>query len=141
MLIEWQDQFAIQNPEIDYQHRQLFALANRFFRELESGISMPQVQATFRELAYYTVVHFNQEEKLMEETGNPTLESHRKLHDVFKKKVEEFALDLADDHHIAAQKMMEFLAEWLVHHITVVDKYAFKHPGMRLHSDSVSAAL
>jgi hemerythrin len=126
MLIEWQDRYSVQNPVIDSQHKKLFSLANRLFKELRYGVSLAKTQIAFRELAEYAIYHCEEEERLLEKYNISSLASQRQEHELFKKKIGEFSLELCDDPQRAAARMIRFLSDWLTHHVIDADQNSFR---------------
>ena len=73
------------------------------------------------ELVDYTLSHFAFEEELMEEAGYPFSAAHKRVHEVFTKRVSEYRLrfeageDIVDD-------LRSMLSRWLFNHIRNDDK-------------------
>ena len=64
----------------------------------------------------YTLSHFAFEESLQEEAGYAYCKPHKKVHELFARKVSEYQerMDLGDD---VAEELHATLARWLVNHI------------------------
>ena len=122
--IEWSAALEIGNPAIDRQHRKLFELAAAMVREKDQM----RVMRTLAALSDYVVVHFRDEEKMLEEIGYPELEAHKKLHGDFRARLAKLyanARGMTLD-HIAAEVQM-LINEWLVDHIMVADREYMAH--------------
>ena len=68
------------------------------------------------ELVDYTLSHFAFEEELMEEAGYPFCAAHKRVHEVFGKRVMEYRLRFAAGEDIA-DELRAMLARWLFNHI------------------------
>ena len=79
--LQWVTEWESGQPEIDVQHRMLFAMANEYFAVALNPHAKPDDALTLlasllRELAS----HFEFEELLLEQIGYPKVEEHRRIH-------------------------------------------------------------
>ncbi|HEX8962178.1 MAG TPA: hemerythrin family protein [Rhodocyclaceae bacterium] len=122
--IEWSPALAIGNPTIDRQHEKLFQVAADMVEDRDQMRAM----RTLASLSEYVVVHFRDEEKMLEQAGYPGLAEHRKLHEAFRIRLAKLYSNAAgmtlDD--IAAQVRV-LINEWLANHIMVVDREYAKY--------------
>ena len=65
--IEWTEELEVGVEMIDSQHHALIDIANNVIEAVENGEDKEAVDKTITKLREYTVFHFNEEEKLMEE--------------------------------------------------------------------------
>jgi len=122
--IEWSPTLSIGNPIIDRQHEKLFSLAADMVEDRDQMRAMRTLAA----LSEYVIVHFRDEERMLEEAGYPGLAEHRKLHEAFRTRLAKLysnaaGMRLAD---IAAEVRL-LINEWLVSHIMVVDREYAKY--------------
>lgn len=112
-VVEWRDGFKINIPQVDYEHRHLFALVK--------ALNLESVDRTLEELLDYVVTHFSNEQALMEESGYPAFEEHLQLHEAFSAFVGEFlgSADTWSEDRI--QELRRFLNKWLIGHILTHD--------------------
>lgn len=113
----WKDAYSVGNEVLDNQHKQLIELVNR----LGSGADLAEVLDGLRR---YGDTHFRTEESLLEASGYPGLEEHRKFHDAFRSWLDgvmkayrpsgEDAAVRRDIHH--------YLCVWLANHLLVQDQ-------------------
>lgn len=128
-IVEWSDDFKIDEPEIDKEHWGLFALIHDLGDKLALGAAEGSIKATIEALAAYVDVHFEHEERLMQQTGYPAFAAHKRAHEALAQRVADFQNDFQRapetfDH----EGLMEFLSNWLVEHILKVDmKFAEFH--------------
>ena len=86
-LFAWKDSYGIGVPEIDVQHRRLFALADELHEALNKGRGKDVLQEVLRRLVEYTQAHFATEERLMQRCGYPDIPAHKAQHEEFVRKV------------------------------------------------------
>jgi len=79
-LIEWADSVKTGVPEIDQQHRQLFALVNDLYDKNVAGVAEPSVAETLTALTEYVDYHFTCEEELLAVCGYEDLQNHKAEH-------------------------------------------------------------
>ena len=121
MPIEWDAaRFDTGIEVIDGQHRRLVTYLN----ELEVAINRGDrimVAGVIEELVDYTQSHFAFEEALMKEVGYKFLEMHKKVHELFIRRVSDFTLRFAKGEDIAGEVHV-MLVRWLSNHIANEDR-------------------
>ncbi|MBT7943870.1 MAG: hemerythrin family protein [Alphaproteobacteria bacterium] len=130
-IAQWSDDFKTGEEEIDKEHWGLFAQINDLSDKLSQGAAESSVVSTLDALVVYVEVHFEHEERLMEETGYPDLESHKKAHRALDLRVAEFQdAFLRSPETFDYDALMEFLSNWLHQHILKLDMdFAAYHKG------------
>ncbi len=113
---KWDARYETGLPLVDSQHRHLVDLLNRLV-EVMTERQQPEpdeITALLDGLAAYAVVHFSDEEKLMQEGGcDPRhVEVHQRQHAAFGEQIK-----LARAEYLAAHQSREIL-ELLVHFVT-----------------------
>ena len=132
MKYEFTDEYLIGDTTTDNEHRQLFTILNNVFEESEKDdISKRELYTEFlEELGGYAAQHFIHEERYMESLGDPLLSIQRKEHMAFMNFVEEqeqLMSELTDEEiPERLQKVMDFGADWLSHHILGSDIFIGK---------------
>jgi hemerythrin len=116
----WTDQLNIGVEVIDQQHRRILDYINQLDSAHESVFSSQEMGKLIHELVDYTVSHFGFEESLQEESGYPFLKAHKKVHELFAKRVSGFQ-DQFDRGENVSQELHRLLVNWLVNHIRVDD--------------------
>jgi len=116
---EWSESYLTNIPEIDADHRKLFALAASLEKAVADGRGEEAVRPALLELAAYSREHFATEERLMEAAQYPGLEAHRQEHAGFiaslRRRTELPAAVIAKDLSI-------MVANWLVDHVVRTDR-------------------
>ncbi len=110
---------------IDTEHAKLFEIANNLY-ELMKNDYIPDkydnICAAINELKDYTEYHFTDEEAYMDSIGYKMKFSQKVEHDAFLQKIKEMELtDLDEDQKLIIFDMLNFLNDWLIHHILEKD--------------------
>ncbi len=100
---------------IDSQHQRIVDYLNKFDDAKDSG-NRETVNFVLNELVDYTLTHFAFEEELQAKAGYPFLKAHKRVHDIFTKRVEEFQQRAASGEDVAPE-LLSMLKIWLVNHI------------------------
>ncbi|OKP66529.1 hemerythrin [Paenibacillus helianthi] len=123
-MINWKDSYDIGVEKIDCQHRQLLVKLNEFFDACTNQQGKEKIEETLKFLKDYTLEHFSDEEKLMQDIEFPELTEHRKTHAEFVQTV----LDLEESIKtkgisvLSTIKLNRTLTDWLLNHINKCDK-------------------
>ncbi|MGE5648652.1 bacteriohemerythrin [Noviherbaspirillum sp. UKPF54] len=112
-VIEWRKGFQVNIEQVDTEHQHLFALVK--------ALNLDSVEKTVEELLDYVVVHFSNEQDLMEKSGYPGFEQHLKLHEDFATHVADFLGNGEAWSEERVQELRRFLNKWLVGHIMTHD--------------------
>ena len=80
------------------------------------GLEPMAVSEVIDELIDYTLSHFAFEEELMEEAGYPFCAAHKRVHEVFGKRVSDYRIRFQAGEDIA-DELRAMLARWLFNHI------------------------
>ena len=124
-LVAFDDAIRLGISDIDDQHKNLVDLINRLHKSMKLRQGKKQAEAVLNELVEYTVVHFAYEEKRMKECGYKGLADHIPAHRELVAKVKAFQASFGQGNAMLSMDLMEFLKNWLVHHIQGIDrKYA-----------------
>ena len=79
------------------------------------------VKRLLDELVDYTLSHFAFEESLMEESGYAYINAHKKVHQLFVKRVADYQQRFKMNEDIA-EELINTLRAWLINHIRNDDK-------------------
>lgn len=121
-FITFDERFHVGHQDIDSQHAGLFDAVNRLHDAMMAGKARQEVGGILAFLRGYTVDHFRSEEALMRAGAYPGYEAHKRLHDDLTRQV----LDLEEKQRTGSVTLslsvMNFLKDWLAHHISVEDR-------------------
>jgi hemerythrin len=125
-VLIWNPNLSVHIVEIDDQHEELFAETNRFLEaiDLEADVQAPKELMDF--LERYLLVHFEYEEKYMDNYSMHGYEDeirHKSAHKAFKRDFAEFKADMTTN--VSQQFKNEFknwICNWWLIHINKMDK-------------------
>lgn len=121
-MFKWKNSFKLNIALIDKEHQKLFLIAQKAL-SFSGQNSSNHVKNTIRELFDYMKVHFENEEKYMENVGYPSLEEHKKLHETIILQMNEFIKRLPKmNMDQFERKLIEYMDIWLVNHIVYEDE-------------------
>jgi hemerythrin len=113
--LHWSSDLDTGIDVVDKQHRRIVDYLN----ELNSANEAGDPEATkhvLDELVDYTLTHFTFEEELQERAGYPFLKAHKRVHEIFTKRVTEY-LKRAEEGEDVTPQLLSMLKIWLVNHI------------------------
>ncbi len=118
----WSAEYETGIKAIDNDHKALFEEINQLAVALMENASDEEVVQAINCLENYVNEHFSREEIFMVQAGYPDTEEHIKNHRSLSRKVT-LLRKLHDDETVTIdpQKFVEFLSNWLSHHILKVD--------------------
>lgn len=106
---------------VDNQHQTFLTILNRV-KQCDYKNNPYELAELIDELHLYTLYHFETEEKVLQEQGCPDFDAHREKHKLLSEKIEEYRLENMTDACLLADRMAEFLENWLFTHIIETDK-------------------
>jgi hemerythrin len=113
----WSEIYETGNAQVDNEHKEIFKLVQNVMDASVSGGA--KVKETMDFLAEYTVTHFKNEETLMEASGYPDMEIHKKQHAAFVAEV--LALH-ARCNELEIRDIKNVIVNWLTDHVLGSDK-------------------
>ena len=119
--IAWSDDLAIDDSQIDFQHRQLIDAMGDLEEALASG-DRRRIADTVPFLRQYTQTHFADEERVLQLIAWPKLTEHREQHRGFSQRLGELDGACSRGDLTAGTMLLGFLASWLAGHIRVADR-------------------
>ena len=88
---EWRE-LALEIKKIEDQHKRLYELLDLFYSGQKIGYSKEKLDKILDELIKLIIEHSFTEEALMERTGYPEFEKHKKEHEFIKRKIAEILM-------------------------------------------------
>lgn len=125
-LFNWNDEFSVNVLAMDNHHKKLFDIMNQMHDSMKAGSSEDVLGKLINELIDYTVYHFGEEEKMLEQVNYSGLDSQKRSHQAFVEKMLEYKKEVDEGMAIfAVPKVSRLGVDWLKDHIMVMDnKYA-----------------
>ncbi len=119
--IAWSPDLNIGIEVIDNQHRRIVNMLNqlndvRRAHQPGTDARMGAVGDVIAELVDYTLSHFAFEESLMEDASYQFYRAHKRVHDLFVKRVGEYQFRFQGGEDIT-DELHAMLSRWLVNHI------------------------
>lgn len=122
MALQWTSTLSVGVAEIDTQHQELFRRVDRL---LDSMLRNDRTEAArlLDFLSEYVVVHFSDEEALMEGTAYPDLQRHTLDHRRFRATLQEIAAAFAERGPTASLvlRLEQEVVGWLKDHVYFTD--------------------
>ena len=118
--MQWSQDLETGISVIDVQHRRIIDYINKLDHASQTG-NAAEVKRVLEQLVDYTLTHFQFEEELQERANYPFLKAHRRVHDIFKKRIAIF-LGRANAGEDVIPELMELLRVWLSSHIKGDDR-------------------
>lgn len=122
VFLQWSPDLSVGIDFMDDDHRRLMELLSELDDLVESGPVQPAVIDKLDEIIDFAEQHFRLEERLMEESDYEEFEQHRQLHEVLLQDISGLRQYLTTGEKAAGPKIMQFLKDWLMHHIAESDK-------------------
>lgn len=124
-MYHFKDNFRTGIEIIDDEHKRLFEIADRAYVVMMDEFIADKydyIVEILQELKDYAATHFNHEEAYMASIGYKRLFSHKVEHHDFLEKISEYNLSTIDENQREViLGLLEFLNNWLVHHILEID--------------------
>lgn len=117
--LHWTDELNTGIDVIDRQHRRIVEYVNEL-DVADNKHDKAGVKHVLDELIDYTLSHFVFEEELMENANYPFLKAHKRVHEIFTKRVVECLQRAGKDENVAPE-LLSMLKVWLFNHIKCDD--------------------
>lgn len=126
-LFTWDSIYSVGVDLIDQQHKNLFAIANRFHDAYTTRQEHALLVATFGELLDYTVTHFADEERMLREFNYPDFARHKVNHEKLIALVQGYQQRLERAESGIGLAAMNFIQTWLNGHVLGMDRAYASH--------------
>jgi len=122
-IFSWKDKYQIQDYIIDKEHQKLFDIASRALDYNFSKVNVKlHIKNTISELYEYMKVHFEHEEKYMQDINYKGYIEHKQIHDKIIEQLNVFIKQLPS---LSTEKferlLIEYMDVWLIQHIIIED--------------------
>ncbi len=121
-LFTWKEDMSVCNKKIDRQHLKLVNLINELHSAMLQGKGQHILAHIMSGLTEYTDEHFLTEEQHFERFDYPDRQNHIAEHASFVQKLNEFKQAMLEGRQQVTIEMIDFLSDWLSHHILETDK-------------------
>jgi hemerythrin len=120
--VQWTPEMSLGIPEIDEQHKKLFATMLSLQNAISADRAAEVLSAIFNELYDYTNTHFTLEESYFLEFDYDQTATHTAAHRYFSAELDAKFKRIGDDPHSVSVDLISFLENWLANHIMIMDK-------------------
>jgi len=121
-MFQWKQEYSVGHPQIDEQHKRLFELADELHAAMLAGKGKESLGKILGSLVAYTKAHFATEERLMQAHRYPGYAVHKAAHDTLTSRVIKFQKEFEAGHATITVDLLQFLKDWLTHHIGETDR-------------------
>ena len=128
-FVEWNQSYNVGIEHVDKQHKHLVSLINSLYNACldEKNILEETFTSVMKEIVEYVMVHFRDEEAIMESVNYPQLKEHKKKHEAFVKEVLTAVTAYRNGKQFVPNTFVRFLRDWLFNHILVCDREMAKY--------------
>ncbi|MDH3596538.1 MAG: bacteriohemerythrin [Rhodospirillales bacterium] len=124
-LMQWTEAMSVGLEELDDDHKVLIKVINDLAANAGDAARRDVVRQCLLSLRRYAEFHFAREEKVMSACKYPGLDSQKNEHRDFVKRIQEvtsrFDEDTTGSVEVVNEALLNFLKEWLNHHILIED--------------------
>ena len=78
-FVKWDESFSVNVPDMNEEHKKLINIMNKL-HAFNKCPEIPALGSILTEFEEYTIAHFQNEEKYMEEIGYAELDTHKVIH-------------------------------------------------------------
>ena len=115
MKMKWIPEYNTGIDVIDDQHKRILDYINEI-DDVSVKTDRARIRQILDNIIDYTQSHFTFEESLQEEAGYKYRVPHKRVHDLFIKKIENYC-DRFEEGHSIESELNDVLAKWLINHI------------------------
>jgi len=119
--LEWTDAYAVGVEEFDEDHQHLIEIANRIIAAAEAGSVFQDVRDAIDELIEEAVVHFEHEERIMNDVDYPALPEHQESHNKLIRTYIKYRAELKFS-RLVPEEVAGFIIDWLMIHVKTEDQ-------------------
>lgn len=134
-FMDWSERYSIGVAIFDDEHKKLIAIINNLHAAITKGINNDDLKRISDSLVEYTLMHFRHEEMYFDDWAYPDAVAHTANHAKLREQVFTYRRQIQEKNSAElGMEMLEFLRQWLSHHILVEDrKYGqfLYHKGLR----------
>jgi len=132
-LITWNDNYSVNNEELDSHHKELVSILNRLYDESLYADNEDCSGPTLDELLAYADYHFKAEVEYMRRIEYFEVDGHIEMHNGFAYRLEEMRRIPHVNQLELTKELIVFIGKWLLHHVLEEDrKYAVYAAGREI---------
>jgi len=121
-LFNWSDEYSVSVLAMDNHHKKLFDIMNQMHDSMKAGADEAVLAKYISELVDYTVFHFGEEERMLEQVNYSGIDGQKRAHIAFVDKITEYKKESDEGMTIfAIPKVSKLGIDWLKEHIVTMD--------------------
>ncbi len=124
--LDWEDKYSVGVEEIDNQHKRMFEVINELLDAINTNSTEESLGHIIESLIQYKKFHFATEEKYFKEFNYDETIEHINKHKEFNDKLNALKEKYLNYTVEFAFELVDFLEDWLLNHLTVVDQKYIK---------------
>jgi len=121
-MFQWEAKYSVGIQSIDNQHKEIFKYLDKLLEALKQGQASHVINEIVLDLEKYAQIHFQKEEYFFQRFNYQGSAMHINEHQNFTKKIVTLKSNLKSGKITLSFELLNFLKEWIEHHILVVDK-------------------
>lgn len=119
--IKWQPEYSVGVAMIDKQHQRFIDILNELYSAIQSS-KTEELEGIVSELAAYTKIHFDTEEKYFKEFNYEHAIEHTAEHRRIISEVDKFIHRKDENQLKVCFELLDFLENWLIEHLAMMDQ-------------------
>lgn len=130
----WEPKYSVEIEIIDHQHQRMFEIINKLVAIVGTVPPEEKLQEIVDEIVAYKTYHFTTEEKYFHDFNYENTEKHEAAHRTYDKIFHDIYDKNKNDVITLSFKLVDFLEDWWVNHIMIVDHQyikTFKEHGLK----------
>ena len=120
--LKWSMSNAVFLPEIDGEHKEIFAAVSQLQEGLSGCCPLPEICELAKRVADCTAEHFAHEERLMRAARYQSLRWHKQQHDAARRRIRVFVAGMEAGDGGAGAALVAYLTAWLPNHTSLPDR-------------------
>jgi len=126
--MEWNKAYETGNSVVDREHKEIFSLVKDVLDAVFAS-RKEKVDTAINFLTSYTLKHFANEEKMMQESAYPGIDDHKAQHKAF----EQIVIGLKEKIKASGETMQmsneinSVVVDWLIEHVLGIDMLFANH--------------
>jgi len=132
--MKWTDDLSVGIDVIDEQHKELISRINDLVDSVRQHSCKYKIGDVIKFLEDYIVIHFGEEEELMQKYGYPEYKAHKAQHEYFMREFAELRKELEKleggkkrGSYDLSVETNRIVVDWILDHIAKVDKRLGAH--------------
>lgn len=123
----WSEDLATGEKIVDFQHKKIFTYLNILIVAAnDKETQRHTLKNIIDALIEYTVLHFEDEEIVLESIGYPDLKKHKKIHAECSRQVLDFKKRF-EMGEVVIDELILFIKNWVLEHIKKEDAMALRY--------------